>query len=157
MNLLFQAIGCNFSSRRFSNATWLWATLSWIGCLHKCIALVRRNIPLSIRLRRSFDSLLDDPSIATPSSGSRSFGDSRDNSSNVLRSMANLSSANESFDFAASFEKHLIGDRHNRWQRSDMLTKRQFCAIRRGRSCNHCVTITATGHRSWILCGALRS
>lgn len=115
--------------------------MSRIGRVHKRFPLVRRNIPLSLGLRRGFDALLDAPSIATFASWPWSFGCSHDPRGHLPRYLANLSATDQSLDISAPIEEHILGDGDNRGKGSDLLTQRQFCAIRRGRPRYHRVTI----------------
>lgn len=102
---------------------------------------MRRSIPLSLGLRRGFDALLGAPSVATFASRPRSFGYPNDPRGHLFRRLADLSATDQSLDISAPIEEHILGDGDNRGKGSDLLTQRQFCAIRRGRPRYHRVTI----------------
>lgn len=89
--------------------------------------------------------MLDAASTASSASGPRSTRDRHDPRRDLLRDMAHLQATGESLDVAAQAEEHQLGDGHHRRQGSDLLTQRQFCALRRGRPGDHRVTITL-GH-----------
>jgi len=115
-----------------ANVAGLRATLSGTGRLHKRLALVRRGVPLSFRLRRGPDTLLRAPATATSTTGpGRARLDHRPRC-RLLHHLADLSAARSPLDIPAPFEEHLVRDGDNRREGSDMLTQRQFCALRRG-------------------------
>lgn len=111
------------------------------GRLHKRIVVVRRGIPLSIRIRRGPDALLRAAAAAAVATGSGRARYNHRPRRRFLHHLASLPAARPPLDIPAPSEEHLLRDGDNRRQGSDMLTQRQFCALRRGRPGHHCVTI----------------
>lgn len=109
--LCFQAIGD--VHRRLADAQGLRAAVPRAGRLHKRVPMVRRDIPLSVRLRRSPDALLNSPKTAALASRPRSPGDRHDPRCDLLRDLAYLQATGEPLDISAQVEKHLLGDGHH--------------------------------------------
>lgn len=139
LNFPVQTIGD--VERRAADATRLRAAVPRAGRVHKRVAVVRRDLPLSIGLRRGSDPLLGPPATAASAPGHRHPRDRHDHRRDLLRDLADLQATGEPIDIAAPAEEHLLGDGDHRREGSDLLTQRQFCAIRRGRPGDHRVTI----------------
>ena len=124
-----------------TNVAGLRATMPGAGRLHKCLAMVRRSVPLSIRLRRGPDALFRAAAVAAVATSSRRALCNHCPRCHLLHRLAGLPTARSPLDIPTPSEEHLLRDGDNRRQGSDMLTQRQFCALRRGRPGHHCVTI----------------
>lgn len=103
--------------------------------------MVRRGVPLSVWLRRGSDTLLRVAATAAVAAGPGRARRPHRPRCRLLHHLAGLPAARPPFDIPAPSEEHLLRDGDNRRQGSDMLTQRQFCALRRGRPGHHCVTI----------------
>lgn len=117
------------------------ATVSGVGRVHKRLAVVRRGVALPFRLRRGPNALFRAAAAATAATGPGRPRHTHRHRRHLLHPLAGLPAAGPPLDIPAPSEEHLLRDGDNRRQGSDMLTQRQFCALRRGRPGHHCVTI----------------
>lgn len=124
-----------------ANVAGLRAAVPGAGRLHKRLAVVRRGVPLPVRVRRGPDALLRAAAAAAAAAGPGRPRDPHRPRRRLLHRPAGLPAARPPLDIPAPPEEHLLRDGDNRRQGSDMLTQRQFCALRRGRPGHHCVTI----------------
>jgi len=124
-----------------ANVAGLRAALPGIGRLYKRLPLVRRGVPLPFRLRRGPHALLHAAATGAVAAGAGSARGDHRSERPLLRRVADLPTSRPPLDIPAPSEEHLLRDGDNRRQRSDMLTQRQFCALRRGRPGHHRVTI----------------
>lgn len=113
--------------------------------MHKRIPMVRRYLPLPFGVRRGPDPLLDAPPTAPAATGPGPARGGHDPWRHLLRGMAHLQATGEPIDIPAPAQEHLLRNGDHRREGGDLLTQRQFCALRRGRSRHHRVTITP-GH-----------
>ena len=123
------------------------------GRVHKRVAVVRRDLSLSVGVRRGPDPLLDTASAAASPPRPRDPRGRHDPRRDLLRDLADLQATGEPVDIAAPAEEHLLGDGDHRREGSDLLTQRQFCAVRRGRPGDHRVTIA---HHRPVRCSSSR-
>lgn len=134
--------------------------MSRVGRLHKQLAVVRRHQSLSHRLRRDPVPLLDPPQggSSDPGTGERGFRVARWTAVDrlhveELRRLAGRSRRRRTQVHvpAQQAEEHILGDGdHRRQGTGDLLTQREFCAVRRDRPGHHCVT-TRINRVCWLL------
>jgi hypothetical protein len=121
--------------------------MSRTGRLHQLHGVVRRHRGLSLGHRRSPDPLLDDPAAApalpVPGGVRHPRVELRD-----LHGCLEDLQAEAPLDTPDPIEEPLVGHRHHRREGRDLLTQRQFCALRRGRQGDDGVTVTSRNRRN---------
>lgn len=103
-------------------------SLSGVERLHQRIGMVRRDLSLPFRLRRSTDALLLPPATAPIVSVPRRPGPARRDRRGVRPPLSSVP-AQTQIGPADETEEPFIGHRYHRGERSDLLTQRQFCAV----------------------------
>lgn len=132
------------TDNRWSRPSWrLPVPLSGAQRMHQRDSMVWWNIALSFRIRWGINALLIHSTTATLVLDPRGAHYTGCNRCSLLGFVSSLQTQT-AVHTPDTAQEPLIRHRHHRGEGSDLLTQRQFCAIRWGRSCHHGVTPPAT-------------